>query len=442
MIKKLSFILYFLPIFAIAQHTIKGTFSPAEEFKYAILYKVTPTSSIYIQNSEVNKEGHFTFKMDPTLTKGIYRIVYALPQEQNNFEVIYNSKENIELTFNTEIGIEFKESIENKLVSSYTKSMALVSQAIGNYFNQESNDKTALISIFKTQRETQANYEEAAKGTMALHLIKAGKPYIPNNFEDIKTYIQKLKNHFFDNVDFNNETLQSSNFLIEHIINYVFGMRSENEEDSITYKKNIDAVYLAMKDAKPIIKKTLLDLLWQQMADANFDDVANYVADKYLMEIGKALKDENLVNKLTLFKNLSIGSKAPEFEWDEEKKGIKTSKNLRELNTAEQYIIVFWSSTCSHCLSEIPQLQTFLKSLKKGKVQVIAFGLEDESKLWKKESVKYPEFIHVLGLGKWLNETAICYNVSATPTYFILGKDKTIIAKPLDFVALKKFIEE
>lgn len=442
MIKKLSFILYFLPIFAIAQHTIKGTFSPAEEFNYAILYKVTPTTSIYIQNSEVNREGQFTFKMDSTLTKGIYRIVYALPLEENNFEVIYNAKEDIVLTFNVETGIEFKKSIENKLLASYMSSMSLVSQSIGNFYNQENKDKTALTSIFKTQLETQTNYEQAAKGTMAMHFVKASKPYIPNNFEDIKTYIQNLKKHFFDNVDFNNETLQSSNFLIEHIINYVFGMSSESKDDSTTYKKNIDVVFLAMKDAKPLIKKKLLAILWQQMGDANFDDVANYVTDKYLMEIAKALNDETLVNELTIFKTLAIGSKAPEFSWDEEIKGIKTSKNLYDLNTAEQYIIVFWSSTCSHCLSEIPQLQTFLKSLKKSKVQVIAFGLEDESKLWKKESVKYPDFIHVLGLNKWMNETAICYNVSATPSYFILDKNKTIIAKPLDFEALKKYIEE
>ncbi len=34
--------------------------------------------------------------------------------------------------------------------------------------------------------------------TIALHFIKANKPYIPEEFEDIKTYINNLKYHFFD----------------------------------------------------------------------------------------------------------------------------------------------------------------------------------------------------------------------------------------------------
>ena len=90
--------------------------------------------------------------MDSTLTKGMYRIVYALPQEEYNFDVIYNAKEDIALTFNSETGIEYQESIENKLVNSYTYSMSLVSQSIGNFFNQQSTDSLALASIFKTQK--------------------------------------------------------------------------------------------------------------------------------------------------------------------------------------------------------------------------------------------------------------------------------------------------
>jgi len=83
----------------LSQHTIKGTFSPAKNYEWAILYKVTPTTSIYVENTTLDEEGNFTFKMDSTITAGIYRIVYALPQEEFNFDLIYNGKEDIELTF-------------------------------------------------------------------------------------------------------------------------------------------------------------------------------------------------------------------------------------------------------------------------------------------------------------------------------------------------------
>ena len=51
----------------------------------------------------------------------MYRIVYALPQEENNFDIIYNAKENIELSFDQEIGVNFIKSIENNLTSPLIK---------------------------------------------------------------------------------------------------------------------------------------------------------------------------------------------------------------------------------------------------------------------------------------------------------------------------------
>jgi len=442
MLKKLIFIITILPTFIVAQHSIKGSFSPAKDFKNAILYKVTPTESLYVTHTTINDEGKFELQLDSIVTQGMYRLVYALPREEYNFDIIYNTKEDIELTFNSEIGVIYQSSNENKLLASYTSSMSLVSQSIGEFYRQESTDTLALASIFKVQRETQANYEEAATQTIALHFIKANRPYIPEGFENIKMYINNLKIHYFDHVDFNSETLQSSNFLIERSLNYVFGMSSENENDVTTYKNNIDILYDAMKDAKPVIKATLLEVLWQQMVDSNFEEVANYISYNYLIELAKSLNDEELANGLMLFKSLSIGNKAPDFSLNIEENDNGTPKKLSDLNNAEHYVVVFWSSTCSHCLKEIPLLQSYNNTLEKGKLQVIAIGLEDEPYLWRTETFKYPEFIHVLGLGKWNNDIGTRYNVTSTPTYYVLDKDKNIIAKPYDLEALKKFISQ
>jgi thiol-disulfide isomerase/thioredoxin len=442
MFKKIVFAIVLMPMLLMAQHTIKGTFSPAEDYKWVILYELTPISSLYIANTEVNEQGYFEFQLDSTVSQGMYKLVYALPQEDNNFDIIYNAKEDVELDFNQETGIQYQSSIENQLVASYTNSMALISNSIGNFFEQQSTDTLALASIFKTQSETQINFEAAATSTIALHFIKANKPYIPEEFEDIKTYINNLKYHFFDNVDFNDETLQSSSFLIERMLNYVFGLASETEDNTTVYKQNINAVFLAMKDANPVIKSTLLEVLWQQMVDSNFEEVANYIADNYLIALAEKLEDKELVDGLTLFKSLSIGNKAPDFSFDIEDDKHLTSTTLYGLNTAQHYVIVFWSSTCSHCLKEIPLLQSYIKTLETGKVQVVTIGLEDKPNRWQREILKYPEFIHVLGLGKWSFPLVQTYNVTVTPTYYVLDKDKKISAKPYDFEALKKFLEK
>jgi hypothetical protein len=45
MTRKILFLLAILPSVLFAQHTIKGTFTPAEDFKFAFLYRVTAETS-------------------------------------------------------------------------------------------------------------------------------------------------------------------------------------------------------------------------------------------------------------------------------------------------------------------------------------------------------------------------------------------------------------
>jgi len=441
-VKRILFLIALLPSILLAQNTIKGKFSPAKDYNFALLYKVKPTLSDYVSNAEIQEDGSFEFKLDSTNTKGMYRLVYGVPQEDYNFDIIYNGKEDIELTFNSETGVEFKKSTENKLIASYTNSMSMVTQSIGNYFSQESKDTTALKAIFKTQKETQENFENATKDTIALEFIKANKPYIPQQVQDVKTYINNLKTHYFDHVDFNNKTLQSSNFLEERMLNYVFGMSSDSKDELENYKENIDVVHSYMKDAPNEVQRILLFDLWQQMSDLGFESIANYIAENYLMDVAVSLNDQELLHALILYKNISKGNVAPDFDIEIKEKDKFITKRLSELQGAENYIIVFWSSTCSHCLDEVPQLQTYVKSLEKDKVKVIAIGLEDGPYRWKDLTYTYSEFIHVYGEGKWDNKIGDDYGVSSTPTYFILDKDKKIISKPIDFKDLKAYYQE
>lgn len=438
MLKKLIFILSIFPSLLMAQHTIKGTFSPAKDYNYALLYKVTPTSNDYISNAEI-KEGKFVFNLDSTVTKGMYRLVYALPQEEYNFDIIYNGKEDIELNFDNEIGVTYTKSSENMLIDSYTADMGAISQQIGEYFKTASKDTLALVKIFKQQEDIQNKYEKVAEGTIASAFIKANKPYIPVHYEDVNDYVKHLKDHYFSHVDFNDKTLQSSNFLSERIISYVFGMTNEGLDEEATYKSNIDVVFKAMKNAKPAIKKSLLTILWQQMADLNLEPISTYISDTYLLPLAESQQDKELVSALQKSKSVSIGSKAPDFSFETTLGDVTTKTKLSHLNTANEYLVVFWSSGCSHCMKEIPQLHKFVNTLEKGKLQVIAIGLEDSPDQWEKLIGNYPEFIHVLGLGKWTNKLGVLYNVNATPSYFVLDKDKKIIAKPDDIEALEAY---
>ncbi|WP_452224067.1 TlpA family protein disulfide reductase [Lacinutrix chionoecetis] len=438
--RKLLFLLAILPSMLFAQHTIKGTFSPPEEFKFAFLYRVTAKTALFVDNADVAKDGTFMFTLKEDAIPGTYRIVYAQPQDQYNFDLIVSNKEDIELKFDLEKGLTFDKSGENKLYNAYNRSMAMVNKSIRNYYGTGKEDKKGYFEIFNILKRTQNEFEKASEGMIVSHFIKACRPYIPNSIEDVATFSKNVKSNYFSNIDFGNETLQNSNFLIKTTIDYVIGFVDRNNPDA-SYMENIDTVVEAIGN-NPEIKGTLLKILWNQFAAENNETVTNYIGSKYLLAIARANNDNELANNIIYFKNASTGNTAPDFKLEVKDKNdkIKVSK-LSKLEGSNNYLVLFWSTTCSHCLDEIPVLKDYIKSQTKEDIQVVAIALDNDLYRWKDLTYDYPEFIHVFGEGKWENPIGDQYNVTGTPSYFVLDKDKKIIAKPDDVVAFKKYFD-
>lgn len=109
------------------------------------------------------------------------------------------------------------------------------------------------------------------------------------------------------------------------------------------------------------------------------------------------------------------------------------------MEAAKKYLIVFWSSTCSHCLQQLPELHKRIKDIPN--ITVLAIGLEDDEENWKLESAKLPGFTHGIALGKWESPYTTLYDIHQTPTYYILDRDKRILAKPEDYEKAIKFLK-
>ena len=208
----------------------------------------------------------------------------------------------------------------------------------------------------------------------------------------------------------------------------------ENPTDD-NYKALIDDVAKAITDADTI-KTYLLEILWQRFASMENHEIANYITDTYLLELATKINNKALAETISSYKNTSIGTIAPNFEIS----STQRTTSLHNLEASEHYLLIFWSSGCSHCLNELPMVKTLVAGNKN--LKVVAFGLEDEPTKWTQEITKYPDFIHTIGLGKWDNPIVKTYGITATPMYFILDSSKTIIAKPYAFTDLEKALKE
>lgn len=432
--KKWLLIILILPQFLLSQHSIRGNFSPAEEFTYAFLYKNTPSGADYIDRAKLKADGSFTIEMAPEATSGIYKIVYATPPEDNNFNFFYDGKEDVVLNFDLEMGLSFISSNDNILWDRYLSDISNINGQISEFYASENTKEQVIKSIFKNLDETQRSYEETAKNSQVLAFIKSNRTYIPTEYEDINTYSKNLKNHYFDHIDFNNELLQSSEFLTERVLAFIYAMPATAN----AYKSAVDEVVLAIGDNSNV-QMNLLEAIWASMLNSEQDIVANYISDTYLLELAEQNNNELLIEVLEEYKNTAIGNKAVDFEFTylDNDKPIKTS--LYELDKSDKYLLIFWSSTCSHCLEELPKVKSIMDE--HPEITVIAYALEDSVRNWNKTITNYPDFLNTYDLGKWESPVVKSYAIHATPSFFVLDKDKNILAKPEHVDDLKAFLE-
>lgn len=428
--KKLLFILaVFLGLQINAQHTISGTFSPAKEYKWVIAYQLKPSSQNFVVDTAI-KNGVFELKMPENAAAGTYRLVYAIPQEQFYFDVIYNGKEDITLAFDATSGVSFFNSKENILFNTYFKEITDLERQITDYYTSGNTDKKDFIALTKALQNVQDTYEKRSMGTMAHHFITSNKPYIPKDSPTVYSYIEGKKKHYFDALQFQDTLLQASGFLTDKLLNYTFTAlplkTMTDRERQEAMNANVNKINEILAHIGDPYKMHVFYSLWTQAATSAYDITSDYIYHTYLKKLAIATKNKKLIGEIEVHNRLRMGAVAPNIKWEKN----KVPFTLQGLQGAENYILVFWSSTCSHCLNELPALHKKLEDFGSESVKVVAVGLENDSINWEKESARLPHFEHAIALGKWESAYAKIYDIQKTPTYFILDKDKRIIAKP------------
>jgi len=423
-----TFLLLLATIGLSAQHTISGTFTPAKDYTWLIAYQLKPGTQVYVADTKI-EDGKFNLNLPADASPGTYRLVYAVPQEDFNFDVIYSGTEDIELHFNAQDKVTYTKSEENIIATKYFLEINALQQQIIDFYTASSTNKNELASLYKKLATTQVSYENDSKGLLSNHLIVANSPYIAKAYESVYDFVENKKKDYFTHLNFNNPQLQASSFLTDKALNYVFTslplQKITKSETETILKQNILKVSEQLNGVSEIFQFQLYYDLWIYAASAKYDNTSDYIYSNYLKDLGISTNNQELIKGIEAHSRLREGAIAPEITWNNDKDSLST------LPASENYLLVFWSSGCSHCLTELPLLHQGLKSFKT--VKVLAVGLEDDAVEWKQESAKLSGFTHALALGKWDSKYAEIYNISATPTYFILDKDKRIISSPENY---------
>ena len=144
---------------------------------------------------------------------------------------------------------------------------------------------------------------------------------------------------------------------------------------------------------------------------------------------------ETFKEKANKLRNVAIGSSAPDFI-------IMDGKiNLTQLPETE-VLILFWASWCPHCADEIPKIKAAIEQSKQN-IMVVAVSLDTDTRQWEQfiEKNSMANWVNITDFKSWNGTIPKQYNVYATPSMFLLDKNKKIIAKPETTNQLIKAIE-
>ncbi len=452
--KKLLSLLVLVTTITQAQYTIKGTMSPLYKSNWVILYKIEGARQVFISNTNSKKDtifihgkkqevAKFQFQLPKNAKSGSYRVTYNT-EEAGFVDFLFN-KENIEFSFNPtypEQSIEYSISRENKLYKEYLQAINLTQHTLDSIqiialqkpkITQTTSYKQALARV----NDVQQIYLNKSKGMMVNHFIKATlRKNAPTIILSMQDYLTSIVKNFFLNMNFNDSVLYNSSFLVDRITDYIFYLNYSKDStlQQKLYKESVEKVMNIVE--KPAFKKDVIEFLVTQFEARKNVDMVDELFTKYYDKLPKTLQNKKFKEEKLQLLAAEVGRIAPDFSWEEGKKFYK----LSTLNDANNYVLVFWSTECSHCLKEIPQLYKFMKDKKNTKV--IAFALEKNIYSWNNYILKLKGWHNVLGLNKWQNKTAKNYQVYSTPNYFILNKNKKIITKPTLLKDVKKFFKK
>ncbi len=447
--KKIFILLLLTSTISVAQYKIKGELSTSKKYTWVILYRIVGGKQIFVKNSTIkassktinsnkNSVGKFEFELPADAKSGSYRVSY-----KNGFVDLLFNKEDIYFSFNpkkVEETITFSKSENNKTYRKYIKEVSIVQRKIKSlqieYFKNTSKEIADLYVVqVKKISDLQETYVKKAKGKLVKFFIEAYNKYNkPTIAKTPQEYMNLVVNHYFDYIDFNNTALYNSSFLTDKINYYVFYINYS--KDAKTQEKlNIKSVKTILNKIKSVtFKRDIIEFLITQFIHQGNADFTDYLLVTYYDNFPKKLQNTDFRKKTLEKMAVGIGRTAPEIVWKENGKEYK----LSTISEAQNYVLIFWSTECSHCLKEIPKLNAFTQD--KNNTKVIAFGMEKDKKTWSNHIQKLKGWHHILGLNKWENTISKTYQIYSTPSYIVLDSDKKIIAKPESLENLKTII--
>ncbi len=442
-LKSLIIILFLLTTLRVSSQTISGTFFNLPQQKvYLNAYRGLYLELIDSVMMSIDKRVEF----NTPLVKGMYQIetehgfTMDLLYEDGGISFLLKDADKIEEVefIDSQLNADWYKYLirKNEMLKSQKLLLPLVRSYNKNseFYIETKNEYNRLQESFDSFTDSLLKNDNYAST-----LIRVDKlPYI-----DVELDYEKQRNeliaNFFNDVDFNDLSLIPTNVLTNKILDFL----SLQQHPGQNKDQQIMAVILGVDNVlyrasvNYDMYKFIFQYLMEGFKELAYDDIVDYMTRvPYSDEIEC---DENqyneLLNIVEFNSRVKLGSKAENISgttiYNEE-------FDMYDIDS-DFTIVYFWSYTCEHCRENIRYLKTFLEE--NPDFTLVAVSVKGDLKkiksLVKKNKVN--SYFYHDGM-EWDSPHVYNYAVTATPSFYLLDKNKNIIFKPYNFDELVQFV--
>jgi len=429
-----------------SQHKVEGSISGYLN-KPLLLLEYFGDKHTLVDSARTDGNGWFSFEIQKLSPPGLYSLAAG---NSPLFNFIYNG-ENVVIKYDPSAFTppEFIESIENQVYYDYLQEKDVYEQktdmlidVLRYYPEQDSFRLYADRHYLNLQAEFKAYTDRMIKtypATLVSHIMKSDRPVsYPGNMQ-WENYISYNQKHFLDEVDFSDTLLINTNVVTAKAIDYLsyYSINSQNKElQEDFFIQAVDSI-LHKAMASPQVYDFLMQYLIEGFEMYGFDRVISHIANNYEPAntcVNEERKSE-LEKRVENLRRLAVGNIAPDIQF---KNGDEINSGLSGIDS-DLTVVLFWASWCPHCNQMIPDLKEIYGDESLPDFEVLAISIDTSASDYNQALAEHaPGWISYTDLKGWNSKPAVDYSIYATPTMFLLDKNRMILARPVTVNELRK----
>jgi len=400
-----------------------------------------------VLDSMDTSSGFFYFMLSEDAPTGIYRLIYSdrvdsVRMQNRKVEFIFN-RENLELFISsTDLGpvIYFENSLENQVYREFMEfELDYEAQLMSLYPRldpvQPEEAQDAVEEYGRIQRERES-FMDSISGLYpdlyAVQIMNAFRsPQIPGELSHNQR-IDTLKICFFDPAGIDKPELLFAPVYAYKLIDYLslykdYALAKEEQEAAFIEAVDHIMVNVSMdEDLRSFVVEFLLD----GFVMLDMEAVQVHIADNYLDESCESDIVELVLSRMEGYKQMLPGQHAPDMVFRDVE-----GKNHQLSTLGHSYVlVVFWSSTCHACSKLMPELNKWYLSAEARDLEVVAISIDTSAAHFEQAyQLLKPEWISVHDPLGWNGKLSADYNIYATPSLFLLDRNRTILSRPASY---------